>query len=440
MNHINRLAIVLVRSPILWGLLLSFGFFAGLHSGILLKLPRGGDWQAFFLRYTAGHEIEYVETGMYFVALAALVLKALDVAAQRKLLAAPLLGPLPAAPQTAEDCPALLAALDAQPEATRQSYLGQRLRGAVEHVHDSGSADELDAHLKYLADCDAGKAHGSYAFVRIVIWAIPIMGFLGTVVGITIAIANLSPEALEQSLPQVTAGLGVAFDTTALALALATILMFSQYAVDRREGLLLDGVERAAHDELTGRFERVASGGDPQVAAVRRMAEAVLKAVDATVERQAAVWQSSLDAAEQRWSETSTAAERQVATALTTAVERGLGDHAAAIGQAGSDALANSRALWSQVQHTLERFSEAMLLQQRELSKQGEVLLRVVEESGQVRRLEETLNHNLASLSGAQNFEETVQSLAAVIHLLNARLGHLPAAPHAAGRSLGQAA
>ena len=443
MNQIHRLASALVRSPILWGLLVSFGFFAGLHSGVLLRLPLGGDWQAFFLRYTAGHEIEYVETGMFFVALAALILKALDVAAQQKLLAAPLLGAAPAAPQTADDCPALLAGLEVVPEATRQSYLWQRIRSAVEHVHDSGSADNLDEHLKYLADCDAAKSHGSYAFVRIVIWAIPIMGFLGTVVGITIAIANLSPEALEESLPQVTAGLGVAFDTTALALALATILMFAQYAVDRREGALLDGVERAAHGELAGRFERLSSGGDPQVAAVRRMADAVLKTVEHTVERQAALWQNSLDAAQLRWSETTTTAERQLVSSLTSAVADGLSAHASAVAQAGSDALSNSRALWMQVQGSLERFSEVLLLQQGELGKQGEVLLRVVAETGQVRRLEEALNHNLAALSGSQNFEETVQSLAAVIHLLNARLGHLPTVTHAGRgdvRPLGQAA
>jgi hypothetical protein len=51
------------------------------------------------------------------------------------------------------------------------------------------------------------------------------------------------------------------------------------------------------------------------------------------------------------------------------------------------------------------------------------VLTRVVEATGQVARLEETLNRNLAALSGSQNFEETLMSLAAAIQLLSARLG-----------------
>ena len=44
----------------------------------------------------------------------------------------------------------------------------------------------------------------------------------------------------------------------------------------------------------------------------------------------------------------------------------------------------------------------------------------------QVAKLQETLNQNLRTLAGAKNFEQTVMSLAAVIHLLNARLGELP--------------
>jgi hypothetical protein len=43
--------------------------------------------------------------------------------------------------------------------------------------------------------------------------------------------------------------------------------------------------------------------------------------------------------------------------------------------------------------------------------------------------LEEALNHNLASLAGAKNFEETVMSLSAAIHLLTARLSEAPASP-----------
>ena len=57
-----------------------------------------------------------------------------------------------------------------------------------------------------------------------------------------------------------------------------------------------------------------------------------------------------------------------------------------------------------------------------------DILARAVEASDQVARLEETLNRNLQALAGSKNFEETVMSLAAAIHLLNTRLGEVPSA------------
>ena len=50
------------------------------------------------------------------------------------------------------------------------------------------------------------------------------------------------------------------------------------------------------------------------------------------------------------------------------------------------------------------------------------MLRQVVEATGQIKRLEMALNDNLRSLSGSQNFEETVISLSAAIHLLTTRL------------------
>ena len=50
------------------------------------------------------------------------------------------------------------------------------------------------------------------------------------------------------------------------------------------------------------------------------------------------------------------------------------------------------------------------------------MLGRAVEATGEVIRLEDALNRNLTALAGAKHFEQTVISLAAAIHLLNARL------------------
>ena len=62
------------------------------------------------------------------------------------------------------------------------------------------------------------------------------------------------------------------------------------------------------------------------------------------------------------------------------------------------------------------------MAQQEQLVKQSDVLLKVVDATGQVRKLEEALNGNLLSLAASHNFEQTVTSLAAAVQLLSVRL------------------
>ena len=435
MTQANRISQLLMRSPLVWGALVTLGFYSLLDSGQFPSLGLGGPIEEYFRRYFAGHWVEYVEGGLFFLGLAALALKLFDLCGQFAAFKQPLLPAAEHGSQTSADCERLLARLDELPERLRESLLAQRLREALQHVRRQGSADKLDEELKYLSDMGAGNAHASYALVRIIIWAIPIMGFLGTVIGITMAIANISPQQLEESLPQVTAGLGVAFDTTAVALTQSIFLMFGQFLCDKIETRLLAKVDAHTIEELAGRFEQIGGSGDPQVAAVRRMVDAVLHNTERTVERQAQLWQASLEAAQQRWSQTATAAGEQIQTALASSLSQSLQAHARQLAEAERAAAQQSQQHWSGVEQALVRCAEAATAQQHELTRQGEILRQVVEATGQVTRLEETLNRNLAALAGSQNFEETVQSLAAVIHLLNARLGQAPAAAPNLSRS-----
>ena len=50
-------------------------------------------------------------------------------------------------------------------------------------------------------------------------------------------------------------------------------------------------------------------------------------------------------------------------------------------------------------------------------------MIQVLAATGKIANLESHLNDNLKSLAGSKNFEETVMSLSAAIHLLNTRLG-----------------
>jgi len=436
-KQISRVVQAVLQSPILWGAGVSVAFF-------WLIQPGGPLANAFLQRYTAGHPIEYCETAFFFVGVAVLVIKALQIVGQRGTLGERLLGPLPQREEPIEVCPQLLARLDRLPQRRQEESLVRRLRDALDHVWRCRSAAGLDDELRVLAEQEAGRQYASYAFLRIIIWAIPILGFLGTVIGITLAIANLSPEALEKSLQDVTSGLGVAFDTTALALSLAMVLMFGQYLVEKAETALLAEVERRAAQELVGRFERVAPGADGQVQATRRMAETMIQAADLLVRKQVDLWQESVDAAQEKWTRSAEAAGQQLQAARSGALAEGLRAHAQQLAAVQQAAAEQNRQHWHQWQQTAAQTVEGLAGLQAAMGRQGETLSRAVEAAGEVLRLEDALNRNLAALAGAKNFEQTVTSLAAALQLLSSRLepvgAEVPKVHLAPGRRAPQAA
>jgi biopolymer transport protein ExbB/TolQ len=404
-------------SAILWGLAASGVFYALIHAGLL--------GSAFLQRYCAGHPVAYVETVMFFVALASLVLKSADLFVQSVGLDQSPLGAAVRAPSSADGAAALLERLDLLPARRAREYYPGRLRAALEHVIARGSADGLDDELKYLADVEVSRAHASYGLFRVILWAIPILGFLGTVIGITMALNGVDLQAPDQSMVHVLTGLGLKFDTTALALTLSMLLMFVHFLVDRTETGLLERVDRQVARELTGLFPKVPSGPDGQLAAVRRMADTMIHAAKRLVKQQAELWQDAMESAHERWSRLAEDAGENLKAALGESLKL----HAREVAAAEQAAAEKNRQQWSDLQEALTDSLQAVAGAQEALVRRVEVLDQAAEATAQVVQLEEALNRNLASLAGAKNFEETVMSLAAAIHLLTGRLAETPAGP-----------
>ncbi len=405
--------------PLTLGLSACTVFYVAVSQG-----PLGSE---FIRRYFTAHPVSYAATGMFFVGVVALVLKLINLAGQFMVM--PSIGfdtdrgesvPL-------DQSSVMLDQLEELSGAARRSYLGQRLHDALEYVERRTSADALDDELKYLADMDAARQHDSYSLVRIIIWATPMLGFLGTVVGITQALGDLDPKmlatAIQSAMDGLLAGLYVAFDTTALALSLSIILMFFQFFVDRIETQLLSIVDTRVNEELGGCFESVGSSNDPHVLSVQRMAREVVQATETLVRRQADIWQQTMVVAEQHWATTAQGSAEQIHSMLTDAMDQSLNNFAQRIAETQQAAADQAGKRWEQWQTALSQNARTLHAHQQELAKQGEVMARAVEATGDVIKLETALNQNLKSLAGAKNFEDTVMSLAAAIHLLNTRLG-----------------
>ncbi|HOA51263.1 MAG TPA: MotA/TolQ/ExbB proton channel family protein, partial [Thermogutta sp.] len=415
-----------LTSPLLWGsaAFVAFQFF------LKADLP-GGD---FLRRYTAGHPIEYIETFLFFLALAALIHKGLTILYEWSTLDQPWLsGPLNAPADR------LLGDLDALPEVLHTSPVFRQLRAGLSYLCRGGTAQELDQHLAFAAEQEADERRHHYAFVRLVIWAIPILGFLGTVVGITLSLGNLAPQQLEETLPAVMAGLMVAFDTTALALALSMILMLVQYVVERSEQRLLAAAGEKVENLLLSRFPAQSVPGR-ELTAVRVMLEEVLTTCRHLVETQVTLWQQSLEQAQKQWQGTWSNWQEQLGNRLATALENALQRHADRLHEAEAqlferlqqrelEAAQDLTARWKSLLTEASRQQEEWASLQKILQGHVTAWQTLASETQHLARLEELLQQNLTAIGSAKHFEEALASLAAAANLLSAHLHRIPLEP-----------
>src|SRR5947209_2551355 len=182
---------------------------------LLLLFHKGPLHQTFLFRYIE-RPVEGVELILFCCAVSALGAKWLQSLIERRAFQLDALPPWNGKPMPLGEAANLKVGLQRLPPRLQNTFLIQRFRAVLDFLCQRGSAAELDDQMRALLDSDAVVLEGSYALTRFITWAIPILGFLGTVLGITDAIAGATPEVLEKNLSQVTDGLSYAFDATAL--------------------------------------------------------------------------------------------------------------------------------------------------------------------------------------------------------------------------------
>ena len=156
------------------------------------------------------------------------------------------------------------------------------------------------------------------------------------------------------------------------------------------------------------------------------MAEVMVAAAERLVQRQAELWQASMEAAAARWLQWSDGAGRDLQKALAPALAEALASHAQHLAAAEQAAAEQNRRHWEKVAQAHAQNVQALATIQSGLSRQADLLERAIHASGEIARLENALNGNLTALAGAKHFEQTVLGLSATIHLLNARLSESP--------------
>lgn len=404
----------LLKAPVLWGIIATCGFYYAIERGVYSH--------PLIDRYFASHPVEYMATTMFFVGFAALFFKGIHLLFQPRVSAEDLLGPFEPESVDADRCDLLIETFEGKRKSLPASALGDRIARGLQYVSRRHSTEGLDDHLHLLAEQAETRSSTSFSIVRIIISTIPILGFLGTVIGITRAVAELASLvgdiSFETAINSVVSGLSVAFDTTALALALSIVLMFAMFFINRWETSRLAQTEDETQSALIGRFRTELRAEDPHLLALRQIGEEILVNNANLVDRQAHIWRQSIEEASGKWHGMATTTEKQLETALSRALQSSAQFHREQL----EAAEAKSREERNEIASRLQAAADAGVSQQQELNRQTELMLSVAQATEQIIKLEQSLNHNLAALNNSRDFDQTIHSLTAAISLLNSRI------------------
>ncbi len=136
--------------------------------------------------------------------------------------------------------------------------LANMIRQALGKYALSRSSHEVSEAVRTQAEVDLGRLVTSMATVHYLAWAIPALGFLGTVRGLSggLSMAGVidKEKDLQTFIDQATRHLTVAFDCTLVALVLSLALMFLVHSVQRDEEAVVIDCQQYCLEHLVNRL------------------------------------------------------------------------------------------------------------------------------------------------------------------------------------------
>ena len=146
-----------------------------------------------------------------------------------------------------EDARGLVERLDSLPD-TEQGYLLPRaLLTGIERFSATRHVQDVSTAVRDICESEGERLESELSIIRYLAWAIPSVGFIGTVRGIGNALGQ-AHRAVEGDITGITENLGVAFNSTFVALVISIVLMFFIHQVQLlQERLVLDSERYVDH-------------------------------------------------------------------------------------------------------------------------------------------------------------------------------------------------
>ncbi len=146
------------------------------------------------------------------------------------------------------------------PHRLRDSVMVNRIRKGLELFEVRPSVADVGHMMSSQSDIDSMRIGGSFSILKAFLWAIPILGFIGTVIGLSHSIGGMNFASMDDinqvkgTLQNVVGGLGTAFDATLLGLVLALLLNFPLNAMIKAEDDNLNEIDAFCNEVLLPRL------------------------------------------------------------------------------------------------------------------------------------------------------------------------------------------
>ena len=242
------------------GALLTILFFAALY-----PFRGGSPYVDMFFHGGVEHRsvIPYFTMLLAFWAVAILLIKLQKLSVQRRALALKILPRnqnFVLSPATARE---ILDNIYEKVQTPKRFLILDRIERTLSNLKNIGNVSDVSESLNAQASNDENYLASSYTVLKGFIWAIPVLGFIGTVLGLAYAVGGFGTvvsrgadvEQLKQSLAGVTSGLAIAFETTLIALVAALFVQLLMTFVMSREEEFLDECSDYCHRNLIAKLK-----------------------------------------------------------------------------------------------------------------------------------------------------------------------------------------
>lgn len=144
----------------------------------------------------------------------------------------------------------------------RQFVVFHRITTALSNLRNLGRVTDVGEILRAQADIDESSMETSYSLLQGFVWAIPVLGFIGTVEGLSVAIGGFGSvlasssdfEQIKVALRGVTGGLSTAFETTLQGLVAALVIQLAMTGMKKSEEEFLDACSEYCSKQIVSRL------------------------------------------------------------------------------------------------------------------------------------------------------------------------------------------